>query len=64
MELNLLTGAKATIIEFYLPQPGEEHAQVCMALARLPTTLPYHLLILGGGDYKGVGKAPPRRTPT
>jgi hypothetical protein len=48
VELTLLTGAKAAFIASYLPQPIEEHAQVCKALANLPQTLPHQFLILGG----------------
>ena len=47
VELTLLTCAKATIIACYLPQPVEEHTRVYEALARLPTSFPRHLLILG-----------------
>ena len=53
VERTLLIGAKTTIIVYYLPQPGEEQAQVCAALARLPTTLPNRLLIIGGGFQGG-----------
>jgi hypothetical protein len=46
VKLNLLTGAKVTIIEWYLPQPVEEHTHICEALSRLSTSLPYYLLIV------------------
>ena len=48
VELTLLTGAKAAFISSYLPQPLEEHARVCKALANLPQALPHQILILGG----------------
>ena len=57
VELTLLTGAKAAFIACYLPQPIEEHAQVCKALANLPHALPHQILILGGdlqGDWDGT----------
>ncbi len=47
VELALLTGAKAAFISCYLPQPLEDHAQMCKALTSLPTALPHHVLILG-----------------
>jgi hypothetical protein len=45
----------------YLPQPVEENTRVCEALARLPTSLPYHLSYWDG-TYKGAGTTPPRKT--
>ena len=39
-------GAKRAIIASYPPQPVEEHTYVCEALARLPTSLPHHLLVV------------------
>jgi hypothetical protein len=52
VEITLLTGAKAAFIECYLPQPLEDHAQVCKALTNLPQALPHHVLIMGG-DLQG-----------
>ncbi len=48
VDLALLTGTKAAFIACYLPQPMEEHAQVCKTLANLPQVLPHQILILGG----------------
>jgi hypothetical protein len=42
----------ATIVSCYLPQLAETHTYACEALARLPTSLPHHLLIVGG-DLQG-----------
>ena len=53
MELTIPTGAKAVIIACYLPQPVEDHTQVCEALARLTTTLPHHLLVMGRDLHVG-----------
>jgi hypothetical protein len=52
IELTLLSGEKAAFIACYLPQPLEEHARVCKALANLPQVLPHQILIMGG-DLQG-----------
>jgi hypothetical protein len=59
VEFNLLTGAKAAFIAYYLPQSTMVHAQMCKALAGLITALPHHVLILEG-DLQGtwVGTSP------
>ena len=61
VEITLHSGEKAAIIASYLPQPMEEHKRTCHALARLPATLPYHLLIIGG-DLQGHART--RRMPS
>ena len=63
VELTLQTGAKAAFISSYLPQPLEEHAKVCQALANLPKTLPHQILILGG-DLQGNWDGTSPQTPT
>jgi len=50
--ITLHPGAKAAIIARRLLQPVDEHERACQTLARLPRTLPHHLLILGG-DLQG-----------
>jgi len=53
VELALYTCDKATLIACYLPHPVKEHAYACDALARLSTTLPHHLVIVGGDLQRG-----------
>ena len=62
VKLTLLSGTKAAFIACYLPQPLEEHAQVCKALANLPQVLPHQILILGG-DLQGDWEGPSPKTP-
>ena len=62
VDLALLTDAKAVIVSSYLPQPMDEHARVCHALAKLPFALPHHLLILGGDLQGGWTGSTPKAT--
>ena len=65
MEIVLLSGAKATLISCYLPQPVETHAKVCKALANLTRALTYHVLIIGGdlqGDWDSISPKTPHIT--
>ena len=65
VELTLLTGAKAAFIAYYLPQPTEEHAQVCKALAYLPQVLPHQIIVMGGDlqvDWEGTSPKTPHIT--
>jgi hypothetical protein len=51
------SGAKATIIAFYLPQTPVVHSQTCKALSRLKKTLIHHTIILGE-EFQGRRTCP------
>jgi hypothetical protein len=65
VELTLLTRAKAAFIACYLPQPPEDLARVCKALAKLPSLPRYHIPSSSWvATYKVTGIVPTQQPTT